>query len=302
MTSLILAWIAVVLAVFGIAYWLMSPTGRTPWPWIVAAITTGLFLWRGADAYAESIAAGAYTAATLIIPIVPIKALFLGSLGYGATRFLDEAWRKVEPDMIKRWGLAAALTVAFAYFGGSEILGAMASARERTAASDRLTPEQIAAITVRVTSGTAGESEVAAFLRNPLCPPDLLSRYAAGTVLQKTSILQNPSLAAELAVQLSRDTDPLVRYYAVDHERLPVDELVRLSNDTDPSVRARTAWMARLPDSDLLRLAADPDEDVRNTVANQDRLSNAALKSLLTDPSPQVRATAERKAAYRTLD
>lgn len=302
MINLVLAWIAVVLAVYGVAYWRLPPLGRAPVPWLVALVVSGLCLWQGAIDYSDAISDGAYTGATLLIPIVPVKALFLGSLGYGATRYLIEAARKAESDIVRRWGQAAALTVVFAFFGGSEILGTIDNHRARTAASDRLTPADVAIIAERVTSGTAGESELLAFLRNPLCPSELLPRFADGTQFQKTAVAQNPNLTSALAVKLAQDADPMVRLYVISNASLPVDSLIGLSNDTDASVRARTAWMKQLPEADLLRLAADPDDDVRNTVANQDRLSSAALKALLADPSPRVRATAERKASYRTLD
>lgn len=303
MTEILIGWIAAVAIVFVVAarpWW--SPAARHIGPWIIGLAAAGLSLWRGALLYSDAIADGAYTGATLMIPLVPVKSAVLGQIAYWTVRAIMAA-ASSSGAFLNRWGLAMALSALSLALVVSESLDALTDARVRTAKSTTLTPTQITEIVGRVTTGQAPEDERLAFLTNPVCPPDLLTQFAGGSLYERATVASNPSTPTDVLIRLSQDESSEVRVPTVTNPGLPTGELPRLAADSDPVVRRQTVWKEALPDADFRRLLNDPDAEVRNAVAYQrKRLTDDELRALLRDPSDTVRATATREAGWRGIE
>ncbi len=278
-----------------------SLAARNPLAWAAGVVVTALGLWRGALAYRDAIADGAWTGATLIIPIAPTKAVILGLVAYATARALVTAWRGAGRPA-ERWGGAAALVAFSTALAFSEVTGTISAARERLAGSKDLTSAQVAAIAARVADGRADDGEITAFLANSACPADFLTRFADGGRYERAAVARNPATPGELIVRRSRDPDVEVRIQAIGNPRLPESELPRLGADSDPRIREMAVWKKNLPDPDFRKLLTNPDESVRSTVALQGRLTDDELRVLLRDSSEQVRTAAERTAARRGLE
>ncbi len=261
-----------------------SPAARHPVPWGAGLAVSGLCLWRGALAYQDAIADGAWTGATLIIPIAPTKAVILGLVAYATARALMTAWRGAGRPA-ERWGVAAALVAFSTALAFSEITGTISAARERLAGSKDLTSAQIEAIAARVAADQADDGETTAFLANSACPADLLTRFADGGLYERAAVARNPAAPADLIIRMSRDPDVEVRTQAIGNTSLPESELPRLAADNEPRIREMAVWKKNLPDPDFRKLLTDPDESVRSSVALQGRLTDDELRVLLRDSS-----------------
>lgn len=205
MTAVVLfAWITfvVVVDVLITRPW-SQPAARKPFPWICAAAGAGWVLWWGANAYRDSIADGQWTAASVAMAYIPLKALFYSLLAYFAGRTAS-----------RRWLLPAALSLILVCLVVSDVVNAQSVARMRYARDEHLSSDQISVIAERIRKGDAGQSEQAAFLRNPACPPELLDEFAtAPDALLRSAVAANPKLGATLAEKLAGDAAEDVRYY-----------------------------------------------------------------------------------------
>jgi hypothetical protein len=286
--------------VFAVAARLWRVDARTPLPILAAAAVTAWVLWDGTIVYADLIAQSSWTAATIVIPYVPVKAALLAVLAYYAVRSLL-ALRAPPPRLRTHRLLAAGLTALLAVALASDVLSSMEATHVRTARSPDMTADQVAAEIQRVTSGTASRSEVLAFLENPLCPAALLEEYAKAERLFKTQVARNPRVPEDIILRLSQDSDPVVRYYAAYSSKLPVTELTRLAGDADAMVRETVVWKKNLPDEDFARLVVDSAPRVRAAAALQPRASDAEILHLTMDPDTGVRANATRIAIQRGL-
>lgn len=298
MTALIAGWtlvIAVLLIVVARPW-----RSRAPLPLVLAAGVAGWVIWNGAVLYADLIAQSSWTAATITIPYVAAKAALFMLLTYFAALNLL-ALRTTTNTAPSRYTLPTILTGVTLTLLVNDVLSTMTAAKVRTARDPSLTTEQLSVVTARVTGGLAKQDEILAFLESPSCPPPLLEKYATEHQYFKTQITRNPKVPVDLLLRLSKDTDPIVRYYAAASARLPPEELSRLAADDDPMVREITAWKDKLPDEDFQRLINDNAARVRATVALQPRLADADLLRLTTDADVSVRANAARIVLQRGL-
>lgn len=301
MTALVASWtLAVAVLLIGVTRPWRSAQARAPLPFILAVAVAGWVIWNGAAVYADLMAQHSWTAATIVIPYVPAKAALLMLLTYFAARSLL-ALRTSTETAPSRYTLPAVLTAITLTLLANDVLSTMTAAKVRTARNLNLTTEQLAVVTARVTGGAAQQDEILAFLENPLCPPALLEKYATEHQYFKTQITRNPKVPTDLLLRLSKDPDPIVRYYAAASSQLPPEELSRLSSDDDAMVREMIAWKDKLSDEDFQRLINDSAARVRATVALQPRLADADLLRLTTDADASVRANAARIAVQRGL-
>lgn len=301
MSILIGGWCLAVAALFIAIVRPWRPTHAWPLlPLLASAGAAAWALWNGATVYADMMAQHSWTAATIIIPYAPTKALVFALLAYFAVRSLLSLRTSAEKPP-GRYAVPAFLTAVTLLLVINDIASAATAARERMARNPDLSTAQLNAEIERINAGKAARGEILAFLENPLCPPSLLQHYAATETLFKTQVARNPKVPTEIIRQLSKDSDSIVRLYAAASGSLPEDELPRLAADTDPSVRETIAWKKNLPDEDFARLAADSVPRVRSTVAVQPRLSDADLLRLTMDPDESVRANATRMAIQRGL-
>ena len=176
MTILILAWIAVVVvAVILVTRLWKSPEARAPLPMGLAIVMAAWVIATGAQSYSTSIEEQSWTAATITIPLVAGKAIIYALLAYALGRNFLKSRSSQSPAM-QRWAMPAILAVVCATFLFSDVSRLHEAALERHASDTSLSPEAVAALVSRIQSGQAKRSEAGAFLGNPLCPPDLLSR------------------------------------------------------------------------------------------------------------------------------
>jgi hypothetical protein len=294
---LLIGWLIAVGIIVALATRLWRADARKPLPLAAASAVTAWVVWDGGVVYRDLIAQSAWTAATVVIPYVPAKASLLAVLAYYALRGLTGFSHL---PCSKR--LVAALPAGILVFLlVADVLGSMDQARVRTARDATMTAAALEAEVIRVTSGAASRDEVLAFLENPLCPPALLEKYAAEERTFKTQVARNPKVPEEILLRLSRDSDPLVRYYAAYSPNMPETELPRLAADQDPMVRESMAWKKKLPDEDFARLLNDSEARVRATAALQPRTSDEDILRLTGDPDAGVRRNADRIAGQRGL-
>lgn len=298
MSTLVAGWALAVAVVFAVVARLWRADARRPWPLLVALAVTVWTLWDGAIVYRDLIAQHAWTAATIVIPYIPAKAVVLALLAYFTVRALP-ATRAATPRT--RLILPSVLAAALIGLLATDIAFSIEATHVRAARDPQMTTTELETQTARVTSGAASRNEVLAFLENPLCPPALLEDYAQAAQLFKTYVARNPKVPEEIILRLSQDSDPLVRYYAAYSANLPGGELPRLAADTDPMVREIVAWKEDLPDADFAPLIHDSAARVRAAAALQPRMSDADILELTRDPDSHVRANATRMAVQRGL-
>lgn len=294
MSILMAAWIAVVLAVdiAVIRPW-RSPAARAPLAIGFAFLLAAWVLGTGFVTFRDLMADGSWTAATLAMPIVPVKAIVLSLLAYAAGRTLLSARAGGDP---KNWVLPVILTLVIGYAVVSDAINLHAGTLEKHAARSDLTPEDVAALAQRVRAGDAGRDEAYAFLANPRCPADLLAEQAASPdSYLRTAVASNETIDFALAEKLAADPVEQVRYYLAFNRKLPVALLKRFAADESALVREAVTWTEALPDEDFARLVDDPSPQVRAIVAQQARLSPAQIEKLRNDPEQRVRDATNRR-------
>jgi len=296
MSTIILfaVWLAVTLLVLAVATrpW-KTPAARAPLP---VALGLGMTLWvlvTGAIIQADLMKIGSWTAASTTMGFVPLKAIFMALLAYGSARMVLAERAASGPR--QRWILPACLSLFTLYLFVGDVQFNINSASERHARSTTLTPQEVDALTQRISAGDATPDEKGAFLGNPLCPPELLARFAADPEPRwRRAVARNDTIAADIAEKLVQDPDEQVRYMMAFNRKLPPPLLSRLSTDSSESVREMVAWTSSLPEEDFNRLINDPSPQVRAAVALQSRLSEEGHAKLLADPEKRVRDAANR--------
>lgn len=269
-----------------------SPAARAPLPIFLGIALAAWAIGTGFFSYRQLMADGAWTGASIAIGFVPAKAIVLSLIAYAAGRTFLTARASGIPQ---NWAVPVFLALIAGYSIVSDVITFRVSALERHAANPALTPEETFALTQRVREGDAGRSEIAAFLGNPRCPPELLTEYAGSSdSYWRMAVARNDAIDAVLAERLAGDTDEDVRYYLAFNRKLPLAILSKLAADTSESVRDMVAWTDALPDEDFNRLVEDASPQVRATAARQERISPAQLEKLRNDPEQRV-----RDAAYR---
>lgn len=88
---------------------------------------------------------------------------------------------------------------------------------------------------------------------------------------------------------LAQSPDPRIRESAALNHHCPADVLTRLAEDDEPSVRTCVARQPAAPPELLARLAADPAPQVRTWVAANPSVSEELLDSLAEDDDETVR-------------
>jgi hypothetical protein len=269
-----------------------TPAARAP---LAIGLAIGMAAWvlaTGFFAFRQMMADGAWTGATITMGYVPAKAIVLSLIAYAAGRTFLSARAEGVPQ---HWALPAFLGLVIAYSLVTDALSLRAGALERHAADPALTAEDVTALAARVRAGDAGRDETAAFLKNPLCPPDLLAEFAgASDSLLRMAVASNHAIAVPLAEKLAGDEDGMVRYYLAFNRTLPVALLTRLAADSDERVREAVAWTPALPEADFNRLVEDASASVRTAAAWQPRLSPAQFERLRNDPEQRVRDAVTR--------
>jgi hypothetical protein len=310
---IVLAWIGVVTLVFALAIrpW-GKPERRAPLPLLLLVLGAGWVLVSGAAGYAELIAQGLWTAASVAIPFYPAKAVIYGLFGYVTGRVLagtlqlhrlrtSVGYSAASPGVIRAVVGGALLAIA-----GYAVIGDVNTVREaaidRVARNPHISPEQAARFVAEIESGMLSPALTHTFLGNPVCPPHLLERFAGGAVNDKAAVLSNPNLAPDIVLRLAQDTNVLVRYYAAYHDRMTPDALARLAADPDPEVRMAALRNDKLPDDAFRTLLADPVPRVRRALVYEERLAADDLRVLLNDPDETVRNEARRIADYRGIE
>jgi hypothetical protein len=302
MTGLVLGWSVAVVAVFLAAArpWRFAEA-RAPLPLVMAFLTAAWALWDGARIYADLMAQGLWTAATVTIAYVPVKAILMTLLAYLTGRAIMMAV-KAPPATPRRFVRAGALTAVLIAFFVVDVQASADAARQRTARSAALTPDEIAAVQRRIESGAATDGEITAFLGNPLAPPEFLARYTDADARFKAYVTRNPSLPSDALLRLSRDADANVRLSAVYNPGLVETEFPRLAQDSDTYVREAMTWKPQLPDADFARLLNDPEARVRAAAVLQPRAADDELRRLAADSDESVRRAAARMMQNRGLE
>ena len=271
-----------------------SAAARALLPLILCAGAAAWVLGSGVSAYADMMADGAWTGASIALALVPVKAIVLALLAYAAGRAFLTA-RANAALGAKRWALPAALAGLVVYIVASDVETMRANALERHAASPALTPVEISKLLARIRGGAVVRGELGAFLGNSLCPRELLVEYAGSKdAFWRIAVARNATLDAALAVALAGDVDEDVRYYLAFNRDLPPEVLSRLAADSSDMVRNIVAWTKALPDDVFARLVDDPSPKVRATAAIQPRLSPDQRAKLLQDSDQRVRDAAGR--------
>ncbi len=291
---ILLAWTAAVAAAHAVITrpW-KYPAARAPLVLAPAVAMAAWVLGTGIMSYNGSMAQGSWTAASVTLGLVPLKAIILSLLAHGAGR---AALKGRETRDRTFWTVAAALIAVCLYSVGADVQARRSAAIERHAADETLPPSEVAALAAKVRAGAASKDEAGAFIGNKLCPPDLLAEYANSTdPYRRKAAARNSALDAASAERLIADTDEEVRYYVAFNPGLTPDQLARLAADTSPDVRGLVARMSRLPDAAFAALADDPDAGVRVVVALQARTGADALAKLRNDPDERVRSAAGRR-------
>lgn len=302
MIALVAAWIAVVAVVLILATrpWSVL-AARAPLPVILSVIMATFVIWPGRQTYADLMAQGMWTASTMVIPFVPIKAALYALLGHALGRIIITTRNSSNFDQ-QRMAIGGGLAVLCLYLVVTDIVSIRQEAYIRSARSTVLSPDETSKVITRIRNGEASADERNAFLENPNCPLEMIEEYATGDQGAKIAVARNKITPANVLVELSRDVDEQVRVQAAYNENLPVTELPRLSADSYAWVRQTVAWKEALPDEDFRRLITDPDPDVRATVAVQPRLEDEDLRKLATDADAKVSRDALRMMGTRGLE
>ncbi len=114
--TIFLGWVAAVGIVIGLVTrpW-KSAAARAPLPLALALTMAVWVLSTGVMTYNELITKGSWTAATVAIPLVPIKAIVFALLAYAMGRTFLTA-RATKGPTAQRWGAPAGLAVLCLYF------------------------------------------------------------------------------------------------------------------------------------------------------------------------------------------
>ncbi|MBL8630014.1 MAG: hypothetical protein JNM81_10325 [Rhodospirillaceae bacterium] len=275
MTILIAGWAAVVAVVLAAVARVWRPgLNRSIGAWGPAVIMAAWVIMTGALAYDDAIAKKAWTGATLIIPIIGLKAVLLSVLAYFAGFTILKAQHAASTGALA-WALPVVLAAVCLYAIGSDAFALREMAAERHAARADLTESDVANLAKRVETGSAFDDEKLAFITNPKCPP---------------ALLQSAVIAADINMRIAATRNPA----------LPMDELLKLARDPAASVRLYAVYSDRLFSEDYAALVGDPDENVREALAWKKELPDTDFTALLLDSSERVRKTAESRWSYRT--
>ena len=251
-------------------------------------------LGTGILSYNEAIAAGGWTAASVTLGFIPLKAIILSLAAHGAGR---AALKARATGLTSHWARAAALGVFCLYAVGADISARRAAALEKHAADESLSAEAVTALAAKARANAMDEGELGVFLGNRLCPEDLvLEAVASADRRLRTAAARNSALPAASADRLAGDPDEQVRYYLAFNTGLTPEQLARLARDVSPMVRGIVARREQLPDAAFAALVDDPDAKVRSVVALQSRINAEALEKLRNDPDARVRDAANRWA------
>lgn len=208
---LLFAWMTVVTAADALLMRLWKgPGSQARMPVVLTLLVAAWVLATNALAYEDMLSSGAWTGAILAIAAVPLKAIALSMMTYVAARVFVRA--RIMGGHPTRWALPAVLAVLCFYAVSVDMQFMRMSARERYAASPMLEDAQIERIANRVRDGRAYDSEIRAFLANPLCPPELLAQFATHPdPLMRAAVAQNNAISARLAAVLAADPEARVR-------------------------------------------------------------------------------------------
>ncbi|MBX7197778.1 MAG: hypothetical protein K1X51_00205 [Rhodospirillaceae bacterium] len=294
-TVILLAWTAAVVAAHAVITrpWKI-PAARSPFAILPAIAMTAWVLGVGLLSYNASMASGSWTAASVTLGLIPLKAIVLSLIAHGAGRAAAKA---LAGGGGAQWGVAAVALALCVYSVAADIGARRNAALEKHAADENLGADEVAALAAKVRANGAGEGEVWAFLGNRLCPPDLLAAAVASSDRnRRIAAARNSALDAAQADRLMTDADEQVRFYLAFNPGLTPEQLAHLSRDVSPQVRGIVALREKLPDDALARLVDDPDTGVREVVALQARISGEALEKLRNDRNERVRNAANRRA------
>ena len=275
MSIILPAWVASVVAVFVLVTrpW-KSAAAPPPLPVTLGIVMAAWVLTSGVGTYTGLMAKGSWTSATVTTGLVPLKALVFALLAYALGRTFLTA-RTTPAPPVQRWSMPVALAALCLYLVFADIRAQYEAKLERQAASTALSADEVNALTARVRSGDALDDEQGAFLGNPLCPPALLTEFAASPQVHwRRAVARNDQLEAALAEKLSQDSDEDVHYFLAFNRKLPAPLLSRLSADASECVREVVIWTDSLSDEDFNRLVDDPNPRVRASVARQARTSS----------------------------
>lgn len=292
---ILLAWIAAVAAAHAVVTrpWKIA-AARSPFALLPAAAMAAWVLGTGITSYNGAMADGSWTAASVTLGFIPLKAIVLSLLAHGAGRAALKARAAGDRAL---WGVAAALAVVCVYSVVADVRARSSAALEKHAADETLPPDEVAALAAKVRANAARDGEAWAFIGNRLCPPDLLAEAAASPDHnRRTAAARNSALGAADADRLIADGNEQVRFYLAFNRGLTPAQLARLSRDPSRHVRGIVARREQLPDEAFAALVDDPDAEVRSVVALQSRISSEAVEKLRNDPSEQVRNAANRWA------
>lgn len=292
----LVAWTAIVVLAmaFIIRPWRDTPA-RHPLP-VLLGVSVAVWVlassWIGLRAL---YAAGSWTAASVTTGLVPLKALALAGLAYAAGRLFIGARKSIDVSPARRWGGAALLGVLSVLALASDVRGLYVGRLAQHARSETLSSDEVQRLAEKLTQGAATDDEVSAFLANRLCPPALLTQYAASLDARwRREVARNNTISGEIAQALAADPDEEVRYMLAFNRGLSPALLSRLAADASPFVREMVAWTKALPEADFEKLVSDPSVSVRATAALQPRLSPESRAKLLADPEQRVRDAAAR--------
>ena len=295
-TLILLAWTAAVIAAHAVVTrpWKV-PAARSPFAILPAAAMTAWVLGTGISSYNGSMAGGSWTAASVTLGFIPLKAIVLSLLAHGAGRAAIKA--RAAGDDRALWGVAAALVALCVYSVAADVAARNAAALEKHAADETLPPDEVAALAAKVRAKDAADGEAWAFIGNKLCPPELLAEAAASPDRnRRTAAARNSALGAADADRLITDGDEQVRFYLAFNRGLIPEQLARLAKDSSPQVRGIIARREQLPEAAFAALVDDPDAGVRTVVALQSRLRDEAIEKLRNDPDEHIRNAANRWA------
>lgn len=292
---ILLAWTAAVIAAHAVVTrpWKV-PAARSPFAVVPAVAMAAWVLGTGIQAYNGSMADGSWTAASVTLGFVPLKAIALSLIAHAAGRAALKARATGERA---QWGVAAAALALCIYSVTADVEARRNAALEKHAADESLAPDEVAALAAKLRANGAAEGEAWAFLGNRLCPPDLIAEAALSPDRnRRTAAARNSALDAANADLLMNDADEQVRFYLAFNRGLTPDQLARLSKDRSAYVRGIVARREQLPDAAFAALVDDPDAEVREVVALQSRISSEAVDKLRNDPEERVRNAANRWA------
>ncbi|MDX2144672.1 MAG: hypothetical protein SFV19_15055 [Rhodospirillaceae bacterium] len=280
-----------------------KPERRAPLPWVLAATMGGFMALFGAVAYQDAIDQGLWTSASVTIGFAGAIAVAYSLLGYVTGRVLTGTIPAVNTARLGPMPMRALLGAAGVglslYWIGGDVLQWRDMTLAKHARRADLSPADVMALSEKVSTGAASEDEALAFLENPLCPPELLARFAGGTHDQRVAVARNKEVPVAVLETLSRDENPEVRWQVAGNTRLPAETLARLATDSHEWVRQTVTWQKALPDESFRALLQDADPQVRAAAARQPRQTDEELKRMLADPDESVQRAARFIADQR---